>query len=44
MPRLGEFARHGLSFTSLVGKYLNGCALGAGDGYVPPGWDDWHGT
>jgi arylsulfatase A-like enzyme len=29
--------------TSLVGKYMNGYAWGAGDGYVPPGWDDWHG-
>jgi arylsulfatase A-like enzyme len=29
--------------TALVGKYLNGYATGAGEGYVPPGWDDWHG-
>ncbi len=29
--------------TSLVGKYTNAYARGAGDGYVPPGWDDWHG-
>jgi N-acetylglucosamine-6-sulfatase len=35
---------HGAGYrTSLVGKYLNGYALGAGEGYVPPGWDDWHG-
>jgi N-acetylglucosamine-6-sulfatase len=29
--------------TSLVGKYINAYARGAGDGYIPPGWDDWHG-
>jgi arylsulfatase A-like enzyme len=29
--------------TSLVGKYINGYAYGAGDDYVPPGWDDWFG-
>jgi N-acetylglucosamine-6-sulfatase len=29
--------------TSLVGKYLNAYAHGAGDAYVPPGWDDWFG-
>lgn len=29
--------------TSLVGKYMNGYAWGAGNDYVPPGWDDWHG-
>lgn len=29
--------------TSLVGKYANDYALDAGDGYIPPGWDDWHG-
>jgi len=29
--------------TSLVGKYMNGYASGAGQDYVPPGWDDWHG-
>ena len=29
--------------TSLVGKYLNGYPFGAGDAYVPPGWDDWFG-
>jgi N-acetylglucosamine-6-sulfatase len=29
--------------TSLVGKYMNGYASGAGDDYVPPGWDDWFG-
>jgi N-acetylglucosamine-6-sulfatase len=29
--------------TSLVGKYINSYANGAGEGYVPPGWDDWHG-
>jgi len=35
---------HGAGYrTSLVGKYLNAYALGAGEGYIPPGWDDWHG-
>jgi arylsulfatase A-like enzyme len=29
--------------TSLVGKYLNAYAYGAGDAYVPRGWDDWFG-
>lgn len=29
--------------TSLVGKYSNAYARGASDGYIPPGWDDWHG-
>lgn len=29
--------------TSLVGKYNNAYARGASDGYIPPGWDDWHG-
>ncbi len=29
--------------TALVGKYINDYALGAGEGYIPPGWDDWHG-
>lgn len=29
--------------TSLVGKYLNGYRL-LEEGYVPPGWDDWHVT
>jgi len=29
--------------TSLVGKYMNGYASGAGQDYVPPGWDDRHG-
>jgi len=29
--------------TSLVGKYLNAYAHGAGEAYVPPGWDDWFG-
>jgi arylsulfatase A-like enzyme len=29
--------------TSLVGKYLNDYPNGAGDDYVPPGWDDWYG-
>jgi arylsulfatase A-like enzyme len=29
--------------TSLVGKYTNAYARGAGEGYIPPGWDDWHG-
>jgi arylsulfatase A-like enzyme len=29
--------------TSLVGKYINTYAKGAGEDYVPPGWDDWHG-
>jgi arylsulfatase A-like enzyme len=29
--------------TSLVGKYTNGYAWGAGNDYVPPGWDDWFG-
>jgi arylsulfatase A-like enzyme len=28
--------------TSLVGKYMNGYPVTAGDGYVPPGWTDWH--
>lgn len=30
--------------TGLVGKYLNGYGLGGTTGYVPPGWDDWHGN
>ena len=29
--------------TSLVGKYMNYYAYGAGEDYVPPGWDDWFG-
>ena len=29
--------------TALVGKYMNGYAYGAGDAYVPPGWDEWFG-
>jgi arylsulfatase A-like enzyme len=29
--------------TSLVGKYINDYPEGAGDAYVPPGWDDWFG-
>ena len=29
--------------TSLVGKYENGFPHGAGDDYIPPGWDDWFG-
>jgi N-acetylglucosamine-6-sulfatase len=29
--------------TSLVGKYLNGYRL-LEEGYIPPGWDDWHAT
>jgi arylsulfatase A-like enzyme len=29
--------------TSLVGKYTNAYPYGAGDAYVPPGWDDWYG-
>jgi len=29
--------------TSLVGKYINDYPEGAGDDYVPPGWDDWFG-
>jgi arylsulfatase A-like enzyme len=29
--------------TSLVGKYTNAYPFGAGDDYVPPGWDDWFG-
>ena len=28
--------------TSLVGKYMNGYPVTAGNKYVPPGWDDWH--
>lgn len=28
--------------TSLVGKYMNGYPVTAGDNYVPPGWTDWH--
>jgi arylsulfatase A-like enzyme len=28
--------------TALVGKYMNGYAWGAGDGYIPPGWDEWY--
>ena len=27
--------------TSLIGKYLNGTD-GLPEGYIPPGWDDWH--
>jgi arylsulfatase A-like enzyme len=33
--------------TGFVGKYLNrypGADAAANDGYVPPGWDDWHAT
>jgi arylsulfatase A-like enzyme len=29
--------------TALVGKYINAYAWGAGDAYVPPGWDEWYG-
>ena len=29
--------------TSLIGKYMNDYPEGAGDAYVPPGWDDWFG-
>ena len=29
--------------TSLIGKYMNDYPLGADDGYIPPGWDDWYG-
>jgi arylsulfatase A-like enzyme len=29
--------------TGLVGKYLNDYAIGAGEGYIPPGWDRWFG-
>jgi arylsulfatase A-like enzyme len=29
--------------TSLVGKYINDYPIGAGEDYVPPGWDDWYG-
>ncbi|HSD66324.1 MAG TPA: sulfatase, partial [Vicinamibacteria bacterium] len=29
--------------TGLVGKYLNSYAIGASDGYIPPGWDEWFG-
>jgi arylsulfatase A-like enzyme len=29
--------------TSLIGKYINDYPEGAGDDYVPPGWDDWFG-
>jgi arylsulfatase A-like enzyme len=28
--------------TSLIGKYLNGYPVTAGNKYVPPGWTDWH--
>jgi arylsulfatase A-like enzyme len=28
--------------TALVGKYINGYAWGAGEGYIPPGWDEWY--
>jgi arylsulfatase A-like enzyme len=28
--------------TALLGKYLNDYPHGAGESYVPPGWDDWH--
>ncbi|HEY5731564.1 MAG TPA: sulfatase [Anaerolineales bacterium] len=28
--------------TALVGKYMNGYPVTAGDEYVPPGWTDWH--
>ena len=29
--------------TGLVGKYMNAYAWGAGEGYIPPGWDEWYG-
>lgn len=29
--------------TALVGKYMNGYPITAGDNYVPPGWTDWFG-
>ncbi len=29
--------------TSLIGKYINAYARDAGNDYIPPGWDDWHG-
>lgn len=28
--------------TALMGKYLNGYPIAAGENYVPPGWTDWH--
>jgi N-acetylglucosamine-6-sulfatase len=28
--------------TALMGKYLNGYPIEAGESYVPPGWTDWH--
>jgi len=28
--------------TALMGKYLNGYPIEAGESYVPPGWSDWH--
>ena len=28
--------------TALMGKYMNGYPITAGDNYVPPGWTDWH--
>jgi arylsulfatase A-like enzyme len=29
-------------WTVLIGKYLNNYPKGAGDSYVPPGWDQWY--
>jgi arylsulfatase A-like enzyme len=29
--------------TSFVGKYINDYPIDSGDGYIPPGWDDWYG-
>lgn len=29
--------------TSHVGKYINDYPIDSGDGYIPPGWDDWFG-
>ncbi|MCK6540684.1 MAG: sulfatase [Anaerolineales bacterium] len=28
--------------TALMGKYMNGYPITAGNNYVPPGWSDWH--
>jgi N-acetylglucosamine-6-sulfatase len=40
---LGPWMKAAGYHTALIGKYINGYAYGAGDGYIPPGWDEWFG-
>jgi arylsulfatase A-like enzyme len=35
---------HGAGYrTAHIGKYINDYPIDSGDGYIPPGWDDWYG-